>query len=131
MSSYTEENLDKLLKKDLIAIVLAMQSKMSASNAEVLEEIHKLNSKFDILQSEFLVTKKVNLKLSSRLANKILTWKISVFMGKIKFIYIGVCVNIIGCYGPKVKNYTAWAESTVFISLMSLSKIKFMKIVLR
>ena len=40
MSSYTEENVDKLLKKDLIAIVLAMQSKMSASNAEVLEEMH-------------------------------------------------------------------------------------------
>ena len=58
MSSYTEENVDKLLKKDLIAIVLAMQSKMSASNAEVLEEIRKLNSKFDILQSEFLVKKK-------------------------------------------------------------------------
>ena len=46
MSSYTEENLDKLLKKYLIAIVLAIQSKMSASNAEVLEEIRKLNSKF-------------------------------------------------------------------------------------
>ena len=37
MSSYTEENFDKLLKKDLIAIVLAMQSKMSVNNAEVLE----------------------------------------------------------------------------------------------
>ena len=69
MSSYTEENLDKLLKKDLIAIVLAMQSKVYASNAEVLEEIHKLNSKFDILQSELLVTKKVNSELSSRLLN--------------------------------------------------------------
>ena len=57
MSSYTEENVDKLLKKDLIAIVLAMQSKMPASNAEVLEEIRKLNSKFDILQSEFSVKK--------------------------------------------------------------------------
>ena len=69
MSSYTEENLDKLLKKDLIAIALAMQSKMSASNAEVLEEICKLNSKFDILQTEFLMTKKVNSELSSRLVN--------------------------------------------------------------
>ena len=61
--------MDKLLKKDLIALVLAMQSKISASNAEVLEEIHKLNSKFDILQSELLVTKKVNSELSSRLVN--------------------------------------------------------------
>ena len=69
MSSYTEKNLDNLLKKDLITIVLAMQSKMSANSAEVLEEICKLNSKFEILQSDFLVTKKVNFKLSSRLVN--------------------------------------------------------------
>ena len=60
MSSYTEENLDKLLKKDLIATVLAMQPKMSANSAKVMEEIHKLNSKFDILQSDPLVIKKVN-----------------------------------------------------------------------
>ena len=38
MSSYTEENLDKLLKKDLTAIVLAMQSKMSANSVEILKE---------------------------------------------------------------------------------------------
>ena len=69
MSSHTEENLDQLLKKDLIVIVLAMQSKMSANNAEVLEEISKLNSKFDILQSDLLVTKDVNSELSSRLVN--------------------------------------------------------------
>ena len=58
MSSYNEENLDKLLKKDLIAIVLAMQSNMSVNDAEVLEEIRKLNSKFEILQFEHLVIKK-------------------------------------------------------------------------
>ena len=39
MSSCTEENLDKLLEKDLIVIVLVMQSQMSANSAEVLEEI--------------------------------------------------------------------------------------------
>ena len=57
MSSYTEENLHKLLKKDLVTIVLAMQSKMSANNAEVLEEIRKLYSKFDILRSDLLLRK--------------------------------------------------------------------------
>ena len=46
-----------------------MQSKMSADNAELLEEIRKLNSKFDIMQSDFVVTKKMNSELSSRLAN--------------------------------------------------------------
>ena len=69
MSLYTEKNLDKLLKKDLIAIVLVMQSKRSANSAEVLEEIRKLNSKFNILQPDLLVTKEVNSELSSRLVN--------------------------------------------------------------
>ena len=69
MSSYTEENLDKLLKKDFIAIILTMQTKMPADNAEVLEEIRNLNSKFDIMQSDLVVTQKVNSQLSSRLVN--------------------------------------------------------------
>ena len=60
MSSYTKKNLDKLLKKDLIAIVLAMQSKMSDKSAAVLQEMHKSNSKFDVLQPDLLDTKKVN-----------------------------------------------------------------------
>ena len=60
MSSYTKKNLDKLLKKDLIAIVLAMQSKMSDKSAAVLQEMHKLNSKFVVLQPDLLDTKKVN-----------------------------------------------------------------------
>ena len=60
MSSHTKKNLDKLLKKDLIAIVLAMQSKMSDKSAAVLQEMHKLNSKFDVLQPDLLDTKKVN-----------------------------------------------------------------------
>ena len=58
-----------MLKKDFIAIVLARQSKMSTNSAKVLEEIHKLNSKFAILQSDLLVTKKVNSELFSRLVN--------------------------------------------------------------
>ena len=61
--------MDKLLHKDLIAIVLAMQSKMSANSAEISEEIRKLKSKFDILLSDLLVTKKVETHLSSMLVN--------------------------------------------------------------
>ena len=57
------------MKKILIAIVLAIQFKMSANNAEVLEEITKLNGRFDILQSDLLVTKKVNSEFFSRLVN--------------------------------------------------------------
>ena len=74
MSSCTEENLDKLLEKDLIGIVLVMQSQMSANSAEVLEEILKLNSKFNILQPDLLVTKEVNSELSSRLVNMERQW---------------------------------------------------------
>ena len=69
MSSYTEDNLNKLLKKDLIAIILVMQSKTSADNAEVLEEVRKSNSKFDIMQCDLVVTKKVTSELHSRLAS--------------------------------------------------------------
>ena len=61
--------MDKLLKKDLIGIVLVTQSQMSANSAEVLEDIRKLNRKFNILQPDLLVTKEVNSELSSRLAN--------------------------------------------------------------
>ena len=74
MSSCTEENLDKLLEKDLIVIVLVMQSQMSTNSAEVLEEIRKLNSKFNILQPDLLVTKEVNSELSSRLVNTERQW---------------------------------------------------------
>ena len=69
MSSYIEKNFGKLLKKNLIAIILAMQSKMSANNAEVLEEIRKVSSKFDIMQSDLVVTKKVISELPSGLLN--------------------------------------------------------------
>ena len=47
MSSYTEENLDKLLKKDLIPIILALQSKIFADNDEALKQKRKLNSKLN------------------------------------------------------------------------------------
>ena len=77
MSSCTEENLGKLLEKDSIGIVLAMQSQMSANSAEVLEEIRKLNSKFNILQPDLLVTKEVNSELSSRLVNMERQWWIN------------------------------------------------------
>ena len=69
MSLYTEDNLSKLLKKDLIAIILVMQSKTSADNAEVLEEVRKSNSKFDIMQCDLVVAKKVTSELHSRLAS--------------------------------------------------------------
>ena len=41
MSQYTDETLDKLLKKDLILIVLSRQTKMDAANSEIMDQIRK------------------------------------------------------------------------------------------
>ena len=44
MSKYTEETLDKLLKKDLISIVLSSQTEMDAVNSEIMDQIRKLGN---------------------------------------------------------------------------------------
>ena len=41
MSKCTEETLDKLLKKDLISIVLSKQTEMDAVNSEIMDQIRK------------------------------------------------------------------------------------------
>ena len=43
MSKCTEETLDKLLKKDLISIVLSKQTEMDAVNSEIMDQIRKFN----------------------------------------------------------------------------------------
>ena len=60
MSKYTEETLDKLLKKDLISIVLSQQTEMDAANSEIMDQIRKFNENFEKLQSELTVAKQVN-----------------------------------------------------------------------
>ena len=55
MATYTNGSLDKLYKKALIPIVLSLQSKLDEANnskTELLDEIRKLNDKFDKLQSD-------------------------------------------------------------------------------
>ena len=72
MATYTNESLDKLYKKDLIPIVLSLQNKLNEANnskTESLDEIRKLNDKFDKLQSDVCISKNVNDLLSSRLLN--------------------------------------------------------------
>ena len=65
MATYSEEPLDKLLKKDIINIVLSLQTKME-SNTKILKEVRKLNDKFTNLESQLLVTKNVNSLLQQR-----------------------------------------------------------------
>ena len=63
MAAYTEEALDKLSKKNIIDLVLVLQNKLETGNTEVLDEIRKLNANFAKLESELIVTKKVNSEL--------------------------------------------------------------------
>ena len=70
MSEYTEESLGKMLKRDLIPIVLNMQrtiAETNNSNNELLEEMRKFYDNFSKLQSELAVTKQVNTELPKRI----------------------------------------------------------------
>ena len=72
MATYTNESLDKLYKKDLIPIVLSLQDKRDEANnskTELLDEIRKLNDKFDELSSDVCISKNFNDPLSSRLVD--------------------------------------------------------------
>ena len=66
MASHTEESLDKLLKKDLINLVLTLQNKLETANVEVLEEIRKINDNFEKLESDLSITKNTNSLLQKR-----------------------------------------------------------------
>ena len=70
MSEYTEESLDKMLKRDVIPIVLNLLSTIAEkndSNNELLEEMRKFNDNFSKLQSELAVSKQVNTELTKRI----------------------------------------------------------------
>ena len=74
MPQYTEESLDKPLKRELIPIVLpleeqnrSLQSRMSEVNNEVVEEMREFNENFSKLQSELSIAKRVNTELTKRI----------------------------------------------------------------
>ena len=69
MSKYTEDNFDKLLKKDLISIVLSQQTQMDATYSEIMDQLRKFNENFEKLQSELIVVKQVDSVLSERLVS--------------------------------------------------------------
>ena len=56
MSQYTEEALDKMLKRDFIPIVLSLQNKITEDNNAMLQEMRKFNDKSAKLQHELVVT---------------------------------------------------------------------------
>ena len=67
MASYIEDTLDKLSKKNLIEIALALQDKVESGNTEIVEEIRKLNDNFKKLEEELIVSKKVNSELQTHI----------------------------------------------------------------
>ena len=58
MAIYTEDGLDKLLKNDLISIVLSQQKKTYQDNVGWLDEISKLNDNFSKLETGMKIAKK-------------------------------------------------------------------------
>ena len=67
MSEYTEESLEKIVKRDLISISLTFQSRMAGknnNNNEIVEEMRKFKDNFSKPQSGLPVSKCVNTELS-------------------------------------------------------------------
>ena len=60
MSQYAEEALDKMLKRELIPIVLPLQNKITEDNNAMLQEMLKFNDNFAKLQADLVVAKRVN-----------------------------------------------------------------------
>ena len=58
MANYTEDGLDKLLKKDLISIILSQQRKIDQDKIGRLDEIRKLNDSFSKLEADVKIAKK-------------------------------------------------------------------------
>ena len=74
MPQYTEESMDKLLKREFIPIVLSLekhnrslQNRMSVVTNEVVEEMRKFNENFSKFQSELSIVKRVSTELTRRI----------------------------------------------------------------
>ena len=57
MLQYTEEALERMLKRELIPIVLSLKNKTTEDNNAMLQVMHKFNDDFAKLQAEPVVTK--------------------------------------------------------------------------
>ena len=64
MANYTEDGLDKLLKKDLISIILSQPRKIDQDNIGWLDEIRKLNDNFSKLKADVKIAKNIHNLLS-------------------------------------------------------------------
>ena len=69
MANYTEDGLVKLLKKDLISIILSQQRKIAQDNIGWWDEICKLNDNFSKLEADLTVAKNISNLLSQRVVD--------------------------------------------------------------
>ena len=69
MTTYTNESLKNINKKDLIPTILSPQNKLEEVNNNVLVEMRRLNESFSKSQAEVSMRKQVNILLSSRLVS--------------------------------------------------------------
>ena len=60
MATYTNKSLEKINKRDMINIVLSLQSKLDKGNKHVLDEIRKLSDAALKLLSDLAVSQQVN-----------------------------------------------------------------------
>ena len=60
MATYTNKSLEKINKRDMINIVLSLQSKLDKGNKHVLDEIRKLSDVALKLLSDLAVSQQVN-----------------------------------------------------------------------
>ena len=68
MSQYTEEALDRMLKRELVPIVLSLQNKTTEENKAMLQEMRKFNNNFATkLEAALAVNKRVNSELCRRI----------------------------------------------------------------
>ena len=74
MLRYTEKPLDKMLKRELIPIVLSLQNKITEDNSAMLQDMRKFNDNFAKLQAELVVTKRVNSELCKRIVTVRQCW---------------------------------------------------------
>ena len=69
MAMYTEDGLDKLLKKDLISIILSQQRKIDQDSIGWLDGSHKLNDNFSKLEADVTIAKNISNLLSQRVVD--------------------------------------------------------------
>ena len=61
--------MDKMLKRELIPIVLSLQNKITENNNTILQEMCKSNDNFVKLEAELVVNKRVKSKLCKRIVS--------------------------------------------------------------